>query len=374
MEVNIYDADLDRLGVVDEIESLIWTRRYWACGDFAMLLPVTDKHVNLLKMGRLLIPQGYREAGVIEYIHISTDQNGQEQMEIQGRFLSCWLGKRVMISQIISTDSPESIIYKIVSDNVTAPADAARTIAQLTGGTPTGTSAAIEYASEENANVLDEVEVVAGAAEIGFRVVSRPREKTHTFETYTGLDLTAGNTAGNAPCIFSREFDNILSQEYTRSTENVRNMAYVTGEEKDDGSRTVVQVGESLSGLDRNEIYISASDIEQTYEDENETEITLTDAEYAELLKQRGENELAQYIDVDEFESTVNQTASLVYRRDFDLGDLVTCIDKRWGLSKNIRITEVRETFQKDDRSIDVVFGEPIPTLAERMKQIKKEG
>lgn len=49
---------------------------------------------------------------------------------------------------------------------------------------------------------------------------------------YEGRDLTAGNTAGNAPCIFSQEFDNIVEQEYTNSVENLKTTAYVGGEEK----------------------------------------------------------------------------------------------------------------------------------------------
>lgn len=52
------------------------------------------------------------------------------------------------------------------------------------------------------------------------------------FSVYEGRDLTAGNTAGNAPCIFSQEFDNIVEQEYTNSVENLKTTAYVGGEEK----------------------------------------------------------------------------------------------------------------------------------------------
>ncbi|NBI18754.1 hypothetical protein D1841_09180, partial [Neglecta sp. X4] len=32
-------------GVIDEISSLIWTRRYWAAGEFKLLVPFTDRHV-----------------------------------------------------------------------------------------------------------------------------------------------------------------------------------------------------------------------------------------------------------------------------------------------------------------------------------------
>ena len=374
MEVNIYDADLNRLGVVDEIDTLIWTRRYWACGEFSMLLPVTARHLQLLQIGRLVIPQGYTEAAEILYVHISTDTNGQEQIEVQGKFLPWWIGKRVMLNQIVTTEPPETIMHRIVADNVVSPADPARAIPQLTQTGPETTGTAIEYASEENANALDELEAVAGSTEIGFRVVSRPRERTHTFETYAGRDLTARNSAGNDPCIFSRDFDNVLTQEYTKSSENARNMAYVAGEEREDDTRMVVEVGAENSGLNRSEVYISASDISQSYEDDSGTEITMTDAEYEALLVQRGESDLSEHVEAEEFDSQINPGANLIYREDFDLGDRVTVVAKEWGVTKDTRITEVQETYQKGAERIQIVFGEPLPTLSDRLKQIKKEG
>ena len=34
MELYIYDRDMILHGVIDEINSLIWTRRYWSAGEF----------------------------------------------------------------------------------------------------------------------------------------------------------------------------------------------------------------------------------------------------------------------------------------------------------------------------------------------------
>ena len=48
MELYIYDRDMILHGVIDEINSLIWTRRYWSAGEFKLLVPFTNKHVSLL--------------------------------------------------------------------------------------------------------------------------------------------------------------------------------------------------------------------------------------------------------------------------------------------------------------------------------------
>lgn len=74
------------------------------------------------------------------------------------------------------------------------------------------------------------------------------RTGAHVFSVYEGRDLTAGNTAGNAPCIFSQEFDNIVEQEYTNSVENLKTTAFVGGEEKEGVARKVAEVGGRQQG------------------------------------------------------------------------------------------------------------------------------
>ena len=113
------------------------------------------------------------------------------------------------------------------------------------------------------------------------------RTGAHVFSVYEGRDLTAGNTAGNAPCIFSQEFDNIVEQEYTNSVENLKTTAFVGGEEKEGVARKVAEVGGSATGLAREEVFINATDIVQEYEDDDGTQVSLTDTEYLALLSAR---------------------------------------------------------------------------------------
>ena len=70
MLINVFDKNLNRLGVAEEITCLIWQRRYWQCGSFALQLPVSEKHAALMQKGNLIMPHGYDEAAVIQYVHI----------------------------------------------------------------------------------------------------------------------------------------------------------------------------------------------------------------------------------------------------------------------------------------------------------------
>ena len=212
----------------------------------------------------------------------------------------------------------------------------------------------------------------AKAAKLGIRVLTNARTGKHTFSVYEGRDLTAGNTAGNAPCIFSQEFDNIVEQEYTNSVENLKTTAYVGGEEKEGVTRKVAEVGGSATGLSRDEVFINATDIVQEYENESGQTVTLTTAQYLALLSARGVEELEQYAETLAFGSKINTNANLKYGTDYDLGDRVTCINKRWNVRIDVRITEIAETYETSGEEIDITFGESLPALLTQIRQITK--
>jgi len=47
----------------------------------------------------------------------------------------------------------------------------------------------------------------------------------------------------------------------------------------------------------------------------------------------------------------------------------VTCIEKRWGIKINSRITEVSQTWEKGKTTLEATFGESTPTLLEAIKK-----
>lgn len=369
MEVNVYDAELTPLGVIDKISSLIWTRRYWSCGEFKLLVPFTERHAELLKKDRIIMKRGGDEAAQIRYVNIVKNTQGVEEIEAQGKMIAWWLDKRIVRAQIVTTDTTQNIMCRAVRENLTAPTDARRRIPNLSiaevGGLGSGV---IEYASEPFISTLLACENAAKAAKLGFKITTDVRTRQHSFVVYKGRELTADQTA-NPPCIFSQEFDNILEQEYTNSIENLKSIAYVGGEEKEGVTRRIVEVGDA-QGLERDEVFINATDITQTYQD-GDAEITMPDAQYIEMLATRGATELEQYAETLNFSSKVNTHTNLKYEEDFNLGDRVTCINKRWGIKINVRITEIAETYQQGNTDIDITFGESLPTIIDKIRKLR---
>jgi hypothetical protein len=258
---------------------------------------------------------------------------------------------------------------RIINENIIAPADASRTIPAFALSPFAGlNSGTIEYTSEPFISALLACENAAKAAKLGFKVTTDVRAHLHTVELYKGRELTT-DQAENPPCIFSQDFDNIFEQEYTNSIENLKSIAYVGGEEKEGTTRQIVQVG-TAAGLERDEIFVNATDITQTYTNSAGTEITMPLQQYLDMLTQRGASELDQYAETLNFSSKVNAQSNLKYGDDFDLGDRVTCVNRRWNIKINVRITEIEESYQEGKTDIDITFGESLPTIIDQIRKL----
>ena len=370
IELNVYNTIMLPLAVIDKITSLIWTRRYWSAGDFKLLVPFTDLHSEIIKKHNIIMKRGDTEAAEIRYVKIRKNPQGVEEIEAQGRFITNWIGKRIVRNQISTQDNTQNIIKRIMNENVVNPANSKRKIPNviLNPDTDIG-SGIINYTSEAYINALLGIEDAAKAAKIGFKMISDVRTGIHAFSVYSGKNLTADQTE-NQPCIFSPEFNNVSEQEYTNSIENLKSTVFVGGEDTE--QRIVVEVGETAEGIERDEVFINATDIAQNYTDDNRNEISLTDAQYRSLLLARGLSELEHFTETLNFTSKINTHANLQYKNDYDIGDRVTCINKSWGIRINARITEISETYQQNTQSLDITFGESLPMLLDTIRQITK--
>ena len=110
----------------------------------------------------------------------------------------------------------------------------------------------------------------------------------------------------------------------------------------------------TATGRDRREVYVKASGLAK-----NENDVALTEAQQRVLMAEKGREKL---IDIEEsLTITVNPYGNLVYRQDYDLGDICTVVDRRLGLSQNLRITQAKEVKDKKGYSVDLTFGYVAP-------------
>lgn len=384
MELRVFDETVEPLGLIDEMASLLWHVKYFDVGTFNLLAPITDNNKRLLTEGNIIVKHDgkrevtdaaggiWRRAAQITYVHITKDENGLEQIEAQGYMLSQWLNKRCISPQIVTTATNQSIINTMVKNNCGSSAGTKRRFPRfIMLAQETIAGSAVEYANEVYAKLGQEVKARAQAGKLGYDILINERSRQYGFYLYKGKDLTAKNSEGNTPCIFSRDFDNVNEQEYTASIENCGNFIYIQGAADDNGSQPVTTVdGEGASGLELTEVFCDATDIARKYQS-GETEVTIPLNTYLQMLKTRAAAELENYGKIINFVSTINTNSNLKFKQDFDLGDRITCKETKWDIQIDARITEVTETYQKGAEEIEATFGDSLPTLVDQIRKVR---
>ena len=385
VELRVYDKELTPLGVIDEMISLLWTPTYWnegTVGDIRLLVPMTENNKKLLVKGNIVILHdgaadytdetgNWRRAAQIRYRNITQDKEGAEQIEVQGCFLKKWLSKRIILNKIVMSGTEQEKITRIVTENHGTGAAARRQFQRFTilaqedlGGSST------EYANEDLVDAGKEIYNRALAGKLGYDILVNENTGRYGFYLYKGKDLTSGNAEGNTPSIFSRDFDNVNEQEYTESDEGVKNVMYVTGEADAAGAIPVVEIDQGGEGIDRDEVYVDMSSVKRKYT-ENEVEVTIAEADYVKLLAAAGADSLEDYGATISFTASINIDSNIKYGADFKIGDRVTCIEKKWGIRMDVRITAVCMTYQNGTKEIEATLGESLPTLIQKIRKVR---
>lgn len=361
MELYIFDRNLNLLGLIDGFFSLIWVRRYNKAGDFELHVALTENNLKLLQRDNIVSKSDDAEAGFIEYRSLSQDREGKEYLVVKGKFLTGYLARRIIWGTEVLNCTVEEAIRTLIDKNAINPIDISRKIPRLELGVFKGYIETINYQISYE-NLLEEVENLSIISDLGFRAIVDFEDKKLVFDVYKGKDLTVEQVE-NPPAIFSNEFENVFEQEYVDSVHNYRNVALVAGE--GEGSDRKIKIVGAGQELDRYELFVDAKDVSEKTEDD----ILIPEDEYLGMLESRGKIKLAEYAELNTFESKVNVKGNLIYKQDFDLGDVVTIVNKKWGVITNTRINEIEEVFEADGKSINVTFGESMPTLIDVIKR-----
>lgn len=166
----------------------------------------------------------------------------------------------------------------------------------------------------------------------------------------------------NAPLVFSRDRDNVLTTEYTKDITNEATFLYVQGA---DGVTTTLDLGNT--GLTRKEAFLDLSSIPRNMDG---VEIPL--ASYLAILKQQARAHLAKLIVSEMVENSIYTLSNFKYKKDYNLGDIVTCLDNKIGFSVDLRITEVTEVWDTNGYSLAITFGDNTPDLYDTIKLVAK--
>ena len=191
------------------------------------------------------------------------------------------------------------------------------------------------------------------------RVIYNDSNKKLLYEVYQGTDRSSDNTGGIEPIVFSVDYDNLNSSDYSYDETPLKNSVLIGGA-GEDLERFYTLLTKNKSGLQLREIFLDASSINRTYRNEGDTQDqTYTNAEYRAMLNQQGNITLKEQIAEETFSGDVNVTfGRWILYRDYFLGDIVTVQDNKINKYIDTRIVEIIEVQDENGYKVDVVFGE----------------
>lgn len=348
MVIRFFNRELDFLGEIDEYTSLIYTRKWESYGEFELHLSDIDK--NLIKKGHIImLAKDGNRAGVIEHIEIQDADT--EDVLVKGFSLLYWFTQRITVPpegyayHAFNTNA-EDIMLSLVSSNAVDSTDIERKFDKLVVAKTMHRGAKLHFQTRYK-KLSDELANLSKLSGLGITIDVDYKNKQFIFRVLEGRDLSYKQDI-NPPAIFSKDYDNIRKQNYIESTIEYKNCAYIGGQGTG-AERKIEVLNNNLVGLDRREIFVDARDIEA-----------------GESLSDRGRLKLSECNEIKTFECEIDAKD---YRKDWDLGDVVTTLEKEIGVSCDNRVTEVKEIYEFNSTRIEPVFGRSIPTIIDKIKQ-----
>lgn len=322
MECNIYDTELNRVGVLNTWASMVWEESYNSDGAFQIEVQQTTEIAKLLKEDRYA---GIKESNTLMVIKAVQVKDGK--ITASG-YPALWVLTDRVSTTVVSNENAESALRGLVSAMAPWP--------RLELGESAGLLD-VFTAEKSDASLLEYCQVISQAVDMGVRLRHDRKSKKLLFECY--------KPAANANLRFSTSYGNMGDPEYSVSTASLKNVAIVAGA-GDGDARVTVQAGTtSAAGADRRELYVDARN-KQPKEGES-------DADYKARLVRYGEEKLVGQVKIENFAFTLKDDRA-------NLGDIVTCNVPEIGVKLQVRITGIRRTSQNNGTTVEASVGTPI--------------
>lgn len=334
MEALVLDTNFIATGILDSYESFIWTDRYARCGDFEVCTTVNTKTVELLQPDFYLWRKETNHVMIIDEIKIEYDAEDGSTLTVAGESLEGILKRRIIWSQTSINGSLQNGVKRLLEENIINPTDEKRKISNFIFEENSDERIAsltleAQYVGD---NLYDAICDICDSNEIGFQITLNDNNQ-FVFKLIIGEDRSYAQT-DNTFVVFSTDWDNVINSNYLVSNRTEKNVVLISGEGEYPNKKTS-SVGD-VSGLERRELYIDASDVSSEKEDET----TMTDSEYISALNQRGEEELASYKKTRIYDGEMDANQMFVFGKDFFIGDIVQLKDE-FGNESSARISEM---------------------------------
>ncbi len=274
--IEVRGSDTKVIGIIDTATSVIWHTVYFGVGDFEIEVAATPEIVSLLQAGRYITRPNNNDVGIIEKINMPENIDDGARITASGRFVKSILERRIIYNltgnsnkATILRGNVENAVREVIKNNaITCPFDSNRNIGLLALGetanipliiTDDSGNAAEKQVTYEN--LLAYTDGVLEEYGLGAKCILQ--NELFLYVVYNGIDRSINNDSVTPPVIFSKEYDNLISSEYTYDDTTERNVALIGGE-GEGVDRFYSLLANNEGGLKRREIFIDANSIKKT--------------------------------------------------------------------------------------------------------------
>ena len=322
--------------------NLQWTRRYFESGEFSAQIRMEDYDPDVAYLYTTDRP----EMGVVEKCRSQSEITGKF-VQLSGRFLEGMLSRNIVWPALKTSGRPGTLARQLVQKY-------AADIPKLTF------AAFAEDRSEEETDVeflgeqLDEATwPLLESAEKSQRIAYDFAGERFVYSVWQGKDRTQSQNVNNFA----------LFSDVNQDTETI------TIDEDESGYRNFALIGlpdgKSLT-VDKRRSGDEARRFLWIDETSGGPEEGQTEKQWHSALKWSANGELLKWPRINNVEAKTIQSG-LLYLADYDLGDKCDIVSNEMKKSYESRIIEVREVFKEGQHEVEIVFGEKIPTIYERM-------
>lgn len=346
MQLFVLNTDFVAMNVIDAFESLIWTDRYYECGDFELYVQASKEIFDIIKLDYYLWNRESDRVMIVESMTTEQDLEGADYVTIKGRSLESILDRRIIWGQAVLSGNFQNGIKKLLTDAVINPKIAKRKIPNFifeasTDKRITDLEVDAQYIGD---NLYEVIVDLCKRRRVGWKVTLNDNNQ-FVFKLYVGDDRGYAQTKFPY-VVFSDEFGNLLTSDHTMDKTEYKTIAYImSGGEYPDVKTATSAVKNSKgvedggSGLNRREMFTDASDISTTETTEDGEEIEIPWSKLEPQLKERGNKDLDDKVLKDDFNGEINDNGVFKYKTHYFMGDVVDFYDL-YGHSSQVRVVE----------------------------------
>lgn len=373
MNLEIYEKhSRKRLDIIRMVKYVQYNDYFNGIGKFKLIVPYNEKSLpNLVEGNYIYFENGIM--GVIKYREKETSES--TTVTIQGYIIKKILEYRCFLkTKVYKKENKAQIATDMVRDLCIENEDERRNISciSVSDNIPEAPRSPFQNTGDMLNVVIERIlDSIGYGYELKPKIIPLSNDtniESFVFRVLKPTDRTIGNKEGNVPVVFSFDLNNISSMSFVEDSTSYKTTVVVAGEGEGE-ERFVVESGDlECSDIDRIELYVDARDLQQ-----NSEEKQLTDEEYIELLKNRGDEKLSEnggmFISFDG-EVIPNGNNSYKYGTNYVNGDYVTVRDKDLKLDFNLQITGVTKTVMENgEERFNLRFGKDRMTIQEAIRR-----